>query len=55
MSSFDTFAAPNPDFKIGEKAPLSIKPSNTSGFSPGMALFGDRNLNPETIFSKLGD
>ena len=36
--SLDTFAAPNPDFQIGKRAPLSIKPSNTPGFSPGMAL-----------------
>jgi len=29
-----------PIFKSGYKAPLSIKPPNTPGFSPGMALFG---------------
>jgi len=27
--------APNPDFKIGVKAPLSINPEHTPGFSPG--------------------
>jgi hypothetical protein len=35
LPDFDTFAAPNPDFQIGERAPLSINPRNTPGFSPG--------------------
>jgi hypothetical protein len=34
----DTFAAPNPDFQIGERAPLSINPRNTPGLSPGFGF-----------------
>jgi len=37
----DTFAAPNSGFQTGVRAPLSINPRNTPGFSPGcrMGLF----------------
>ncbi len=34
----DTFAAPNPDFNIGVKAPLCIDRANAPGFCPGCGI-----------------
>ena len=33
---FDTSTAPNPAFRTGSKAPLSINPEQTLGFRPGI-------------------